>query len=110
MIKINERGDVVVATGADTYNLGDPEQYRAFLLWLTDPDGAVEIPASLFEIDQACPPAAVEKAERYSVFLSEFADKREKAIAEASRAGADIKSNKKAINKLINSLNDVESI
>lgn len=110
MIKINECGDVVVAAGTGTYNLGDPEQYRAFLLWLTDPDGSVVIPASLFEADPACPPAVAEKAERYSVFLSEFADKREKVIAEASRAGADIKSNKKAINELINSLNDVESI
>ena len=68
MIRINECSDVVVATSANAYNLSDPEQYKAFLLWLTDPDGSVEIPASLFEADPACPAAVVEKSREVQLF------------------------------------------
>ena len=110
MIKINESDNVVVAVGADAYNLGDPEQYRAFLLWLTDPNGSVVIPTSLFEIDPKCPSAVMEKAERYRAFLSEFAETRKRIIAKTSQAGIDIESNKKAINELISSLKSEDGI
>lgn len=109
MIKINENGNVIVTVGTTAHNLADSEQYRAFLLWLTDPDESVKIPVSSFTIDQKCPPTALEKAKRYSTFLSEFAEMREKMIAEATLVGTDVESNKKAINELINSLKNESS-
>lgn len=76
MITCDKDGQILITNDQTSYNLADVDQYTEFLLWVTSPNRAACIDADAFEIDESISGSQLEKAKRYSSFLSSFAAKR----------------------------------
>lgn len=76
MLSINSDDQIVIKISSDEWNLEDSESYAEFLIWVTTPKKDPTITKEIFELDTSISKECKPRAERYSEFLREFADRR----------------------------------
>lgn len=76
MVTCGANGNIIVQNGADFFDLSSSDDYSNLILKLTSPDEEEQFPAEFFEVDEALTGDERAKAERYSEFFSDFADRR----------------------------------
>ena len=107
MIKTDASGGIVVEVNNKAYSLSNAEQYTAFLMWVTSPDEATDIPSDAFAVDPSLTDELEAKVKRYSDFLKDFAERREAKLTEL-KASMPPEQRDAAIEKFISALKGEE--
>lgn len=84
MIKSNDEGNIIVDLEEESFDLMTSDGYSRFLLWISSPDPDVSIDEEMFSVASDIKESAKAKAERYSVFLKDFAVRREEKLKRLS--------------------------
>lgn len=82
MIYVDQTKEVSIKLNDEIFKINDDENYRKFLVAITNPDPSFDFDADAFAPDPSLEGDLAEIADRYSSFLGEFAERRREKVQE----------------------------